>query len=419
MEITTQKLIHAFGSLADLGQEVADTGDFSEMVRTSLHLLLGTLALRRGGVVECARDGSLDCVATWGLEERLGAEFSISELEKIAFLNGGPLAFSLENRASTNEFLDRYRAILKDHSIQLVVPMVVRGDLSGFVMLGGKASGEDFSVEDFETIRAMVRHIGVGIHTHRLLEKLARRAEENRRLYEELRAIYRDTVKAFAAAIDIKDKYTQGHSERVGRYSEIIAREMGWGEQEVEGIQIAGYLHDIGKLVVDRDIINAPYHINAKQSSELNRHPNAGYEILSPINHPYADIPLMAKYHHERLDGRGYPDGLTDEQIPLGAKIVSLADSFDAMTTDRPYRRRRSFEDVVMDLRQNTGTQFDRNVVVAFARALLKEVNGESKERRIVKMLGKGYLDGEQVGTLLTDLIAELEVVKESQAASS
>ena len=191
--------------------------------------------------------------------------------------------------------------------------------------------------------------------------------------------------------------------------SEIVARELGWGEDEVEGIQIAGYLHDVGKLVVDRNIINAPYQIDAKQSSELNRHPLAGYEILLPINHPYADIPLMAKYHHERLDGRGYPDGLMDEQIPLGAKIVSLADSFDAMTTDRPYRRRRSFEDVVRDLRQNSGTQFDGKVVVAFARAILKEVIGETKERRIIKMLGKGYLDGDQVPTLLKDLIADLE----------
>ena len=117
----------------------------------------------------------------------------------------------------------------------------------------------------------------------------------------------------------------------------------------------------------------------------------------------------MAKYHHERLDGRGYPEGLTDEQIPIGAKIVSLADSFDAMTTDRPYRRRRSFEDVVRDLRENSGKQFDGKVVAAFARAILKEVNGETKERRITKMLGKGYLEGENVATLLTDLIADLK----------
>jgi HD-GYP domain-containing protein (c-di-GMP phosphodiesterase class II) len=160
---------------------------------------------------------------------------------------------------------------------------------------------------------------------------------------------------------------------------------------------------------VDRDIINAPYHIDAKQSNDLNRHPTAGYEILSPINHPYADIPLTAKYHHERVDGRGYPDGLTDEQIPIGAKIVSLADSFDAMTTDRPYRRRRSFEDVVRDLRENSGKQFDGKVVAAFARAILKEVTGEVKRRPITKMLGKGYLEGENVAGLLTDLIVELE----------
>ncbi|HSE31508.1 MAG TPA: HD domain-containing phosphohydrolase [Pyrinomonadaceae bacterium] len=411
MDQSNQQLIHTFGALADLGQEVANTGDFHQMVQTSIHLLLGTLALRRGGVVECGAADSLKCVAAWGVESSALEALNISEGDKAGLIDAelGSLLLKLE---SGHGFVGRHRDTLRSSGIELVIPMVVRSQLTGFVLLGEKASGADFTVEDFETIRAMTRHIGVGIHTHRLLEQVAQRAEENRRLYEELRAIYRDTVRAFAAAIDIKDKYTQGHSERVGRYSEIIAREMGWSEEEVEGIQIAGYLHDIGKLVVDRDIINAPYHINAKQSVELNRHPSAGYEILARIHHPYADIPLMAKYHHERLDGRGYPDGLVDEQIPLGAKIVSVADAFDAMTTDRPYRRRRSFEDVVNDLRQNTGKQFDWAVVAAFARAILKEVTGETRERRIVKMLGKGYLEGEQVPTLLTDLITDLERAK-------
>ncbi len=406
MEPSTQKLIHTFGALADLGQEIAGTGEFAEMVRTSLHLLLGTLALRRGAVVECADAGSLRCVTVWGLGEEVLCEWTITDAEKQELLDAA--ASDGLVRYSEKGFISRNFNGLSNSGIELVLPMIVRGEVTGLVLLGGKASGEEFSNADYETIKAMVRHIGVGIHTHRLLEQVAQRAEENRRLYEELRAIYRDTVRAFAAAIDIKDKYTQGHSERVGRYSEIIARELGWSEEEVEGIQIAGYLHDIGKLIVDRDIINAPYHIDAKQSSDLNRHPAAGYEILSPINHPYADIPLMAKYHHERLDGRGYPDGLTDEQIPMGAKIVSLADSFDAMTTDRPYRRRRSFEDVVRDLRENSGKQFDGKVVAAFARAILKEVTGEVKKRPITKMLGKGYLEGENVAGLLTDLIAEL-----------
>jgi HD-GYP domain-containing protein (c-di-GMP phosphodiesterase class II) len=341
--------------------------------------------------------------------------FVIADSERHAFPNAGEGSFGVNS--DSLGLPERYRQLLFEREVELVLPMIVRNELTGFVLLGGKATGEEFSENDIATIRAMVRHIGVGIHTHRLLEQVEQRAEENRKLYEEMRGIYRDTVRAFAAAIDIKDKYTQGHSERVGKYSEIIARELGWSEAEVEGIQIAGYLHDVGKLVVDRDIINAPYRIDAKQSNELNRHPVAGYEILSPINHPYADIPLMAKYHHERLDGRGYPEGLVDEQIPIGAKIVSLADAFDAMTTDRPYRRRRSFEDVVQDLRQNSGTQFDPKVVAAFARAMLKEVQGEVKDRRIMKMLGKGYLDGEQVPVLLEDLIAELTSLRSTTVA--
>ena len=422
MEPSKQKLIHTFGALADLGQEIAGTGDFTEMVRTSMHLLLGTLALRRGAVVECSGDGSLRCVALWGLSDQSLSGFDLSDSEKQTFLSCNAVESLVQNTATTNGFLNRYRDKLCENGIELVLPMIVRGEVTGLVLLGGKASGEEFSNEDFETIRAMVRHIGVGIHTHRLLEQVEQRAEENRRLYEEMRKTYRDTIRAFAAAIDIKDKYTQGHSERVGKYSEIIAREMGWSEEEVEGIQIAGYLHDVGKLIVDRNIINAPYNIDAKLSNELNRHPSAGYEILAPIKHPYADIPLMAKYHHERLDGRGYPDGLKDEQIPIGAKIVSLADAFDAMTTDRPYRRRRSFEDVVRDLRESSGKQFDGKVVAAFAKAILKEVNGEAKERRITKMLGKGYLDGEHVATLLVDLIADLEKQfprKDAKAQSS
>ena len=418
MEPSTQKLIHTFGALADLGQEVANTGDFAAMVRTSMHLLLGTLALRRGAVVECTHGDSLQCVAIWGLDDAVAKELSIDETERAAFLIEDDCALSVSDSGQSNSFITRHRERLTQEGIELVIPMIVRNETTGFVLLGGKASGEEFSPEDFETIRAMVRHIGVGIHTHRLLEQLAQRAEENLRLYKDLRAIYRDTVKAFAAAIDIKDKYTQGHSERVGRYSEIIATELGWSEDEVEGIQIAGYLHDVGKLIVERDIINAPYQIDAKQSTELNRHPAAGYEILRPINHPYADIPLMAKYHHERLDGRGYPDGLTDEQIPLGAKIVSLADSFDAMTTDRPYRRRRSFPDVVRDLRQNSGKQFDGKVVAAFARAMLKEVNGDAKDRKIMKMLGKGYINPEEAPLLLRDLIDELDSEAKVKAES-
>ena len=410
MESNTHKLIHSFGALADLGQEIADSGDFMEMVRTSLHLLLGTLAIRRGAILECPIHlETTNCLATWGLSPGYGVQFVIDSQTKEAILDSTAVAGEGTPVESADGPLHHALGDLYTQEIELIVPMIVRGKLTGLVALGGKASGEPFTADDLEVIRAMVRHIGVGIHTHRLLAEVKQQAVENGRLYYDLRAIYRDTVRAFAAAIDIKDKYTQGHSDRVGKYSEIIAREMGWGEEEVEGMAIAGYLHDVGKLVVERDIINAPYKIDAKQSSELNRHPAAGFDILSPIHHPFADIPLMAKYHHERLDGRGYPDGLTDKQIPIGAKIVTLADSFDAMTTDRPYKTRRSFEEVIVDFRRNTGSQFDPIVVCAFCRALLKELSGETQERKFLKMLGKNYLEAERDKPLIIELLSELD----------
>lgn len=419
MDQTSQKLVHAFAGLADLGQEIANPNEFHEMVRTSLHLLLGTLAIRRGAIARClAGRDETECLAVWGLGEDPQGCLTINETERQAFLTSGLSKLTTEDRnPHFTGFLERHEVQLQGQGIELVIPMVVRGELTGLVLLGGKASGEAFTKDDLDVIRAMVRHVGVGIHTHQLFDQVEQRAEENQRLYEELRAIYRDTVRAFATAIDIKDKYTQGHSERVGKYSEIIARELGWSEEEVEGITIAGYLHDIGKLIVERDIINAPYKIDARQSSELNRHPVAGFEILARIQHPYADIPLTAKYHHERMDGRGYPDGLSGEQIPLGARIVCLADCFDAMTTDRPYKTRRSFSEVVEDFRQNAGSQFDINVVLALCRALLKEMSGSGGDRRITKMLGKNYLDSERDTPLINELISELDPNQQSAAA--
>src|SRR5215813_12733344 len=188
MELSTQKLIHTFGALADLGQEIAGRGDFNEMVRTSMHLLLGTLALRRGAVAECTHpSGELSCVAIWGLQSQVLNDLAIQESDKEQFLTGEVCDFLVSNTETATDFVRRYRERLSGEEIELILPMIVRDEVTGLVLLGRKASGEEFSSDDFETIRAMVRHIGVGIHNHRLVEQVAQRAEENRRLYDELR----------------------------------------------------------------------------------------------------------------------------------------------------------------------------------------------------------------------------------------
>lgn len=402
------KLVHTFGALAELGHEVSNRQNFQETIRTSLHLLLGSLAIMRGGVARFSRFAhELNLVAARGLGDEFPPSLTLTSDDEHEFGSNSlnPIEIS---QVTTLPFGQTYNRSLVQAKVEFILPLVVRDEFVGAVFLGELASGQPYSGYDKEIICAMGRHIGVAISQRNLLAELERRANENRKLYDNLRMTYRDTVQAFAAAIDRKDKYTEGHSVRVGKYTEIVAGELGWSDDEIEGAAVAGYLHDVGKITVERKIINAPYRINAKESAELNKHPSVGYEILMPIHHPYADVPLAAKYHHERIDGRGYPDGLYDRDIPYIAKIVNLADSFDAMTTDRPYKRRRPALEVFEDLQRNSGKQFAPEIVSAFYRGMLRELSGESKDKQFRRLLGREFMETERLPVILRQSLNNL-----------
>jgi HD-GYP domain-containing protein (c-di-GMP phosphodiesterase class II) len=403
-----QKLIHAFGALAELGQEVTNKKSFQETMRTSLHLISGALGIMRGAVARYSKfEHELNLLAVRGLGDDFPLSMSLTSEDERQFLTNGIVPIEVSH-AKVLPFFQVYDASFEKRRLDLFLPLIVRDEIVGAIFLGEKATGETYTHHEKEVICAMGRHVGVAISQRHLMAEIERRAEENRMLFDEMRSTYHDTVKAFAAAIDCKDKYTEGHSVRVGKFSEIIASELGWGPDEVEGAAVAGYLHDVGKLTVERKIINAPYRINAKESAELNKHPGVGYEILQPIHHPFTDVPLAAKYHHERLDGRGYPDGLYDREIPYIAKIVNLADSFDAMTTDRPYKARRAAKDVVEDLHQNTGKQFAPELSTAFLGGMLKELTGEERNKRFRRLLGREYMEAEGMVDKLKTALNEM-----------
>src|ERR1700704_5246789 len=190
MELPTRKLVHTFGALADLGQEITDSSNFGEMVLTSLHLLLGALGIRRGAVSEySASEGLLKFVAVRGLHEEFPTTLTVSEEARTALLRIGLSALEFAKLGGEalelQELLAPCKALTGTLELQLCVPMVVRAELVGVVLLGEKATDEPFSVEDREVVSSMIRHIGVGIHTHRLLEQVEQRADENRRLYED------------------------------------------------------------------------------------------------------------------------------------------------------------------------------------------------------------------------------------------
>lgn len=402
------KLIHAFGALAELGHEITNKNNFQETIRTSLHLLSGAIGIMRGGVARYSKFAhEFSMMAVRGLGDDFPLSLSLCDEDERQFLTNG-LAPIQVNEAHALPFFQVYNVSFERRKLELFVPLVVRDEIVGAIFLGEKATGEVYTHYEKEIICAMGRHIGVAIAQRNLMAEIERHADENRKLFDEMRSTYHDTVKAFAAAIDCKDKYTEGHSVRVGKFSEIIAAELGWGSDEIEGVAVAGYLHDVGKLTVERKIINAPYRINAKESAELNKHPAVGYEILLPIHHPFTDVPLAAKYHHERLDGRGYPDGLYDREIPYIAKIVNLADSFDAMTTDRPYKARRPAKDVVEDLHNNAGKQFAPELVTAFLGGMLKELTGEDRNKRFRRLLGREYMEAEGIVDKLRSTLNEM-----------
>lgn len=193
------------------------------------------------------------------------------------------------------------------------------------------------------------------------IDDLAKAAEENHELFV-------GTVKALAAAIDGKDRYTRGHSERVSRVSLAIGQRLGMDEQELETLRISSLLHDVGKIAIDDSILKKPAALTDDEFTVMKTHPQRGYKIMS-------QIPAMKDYlpgiymHHEMVNGMGYPQGLKDEEIPMQAKIVSVADTFDAMTIDRPYSKGMTLADALDRISSFVGTRYDARVVNALIEA--------------------------------------------------
>jgi hypothetical protein len=187
------------------------------------------------------------------------------------------------------------------------------------------------------------------------------------KLYTDMRQEHIDTVRALTSAIDASDPFTKGHSERVTEYATAIAREMGLSEQRVLTIEYASLIHDMGKIALQHGILLKPGKLTEEEWQKMREHPQTGANIVSDL-HFLRGAREVVLYHHERYDGGGYPVGLTGENIPLEARIVKVADAFDAMMSSRPYRAALGLEKALGELERGRGTEFDPDVVDAFAR---------------------------------------------------
>ena len=227
------------------------------------------------------------------------------------------------------------------------------------------ASG-DFSQRIAVTSRTELGELGdsFNLMTDQLetyINDLQQSAAENRELFL-------GTVKGLAAAIDGKDPYTRGHSERVSRMSVAIAQRLGLSDDECEKIRISALLHDVGKISIDDNILKKPAALTPEEYEIMKQHPQKGYKIMSQIRAMKEFLPGMYM-HHEMVNGEGYPQGLKGDEIPVMAKVVAVADTFDAMTTDRPYQQAMKFEDAIEKIQGFVGTRYDAVVVAAFVAA--------------------------------------------------
>ena len=204
----------------------------------------------------------------------------------------------------------------------------------------------------------------VFLYIQRRLKKLRKKEEENR-------IFIREMIEAFAKTIDMKDKYTNGHSTRVAEYTAMLTKELGYDDETVEKYYNIGLLHDIGKIAIPPEVLNKPGKLTDEEFKIIKSHSSQGYRVLKDIS-IMPELAIGAGYHHERPDGKGYPKGVKEDQIPRVAQIIAVADTFDAMYSDRPYRKRMNFDKAVSIIKEVAGTQLTADVVDAFLRLVEK-----------------------------------------------
>ncbi len=226
-------------------------------------------------------------------------------------------------------------------------PLIVKSRLIGIVFIGGKVNRQGYLPDELDLFKSICTSAATGL--------------ENARLYGELQATYLSTIKVLVSTIEAKDSYTRGHTDRVAEYARMIAEEMRLSKRDIEIVCFGAALHDIGKLGVYEEILNKPGELTEQEWDIVRSHPEVGANIIKNMKFLESACDLV-RHHHERLDGKGYPDHLKGNEISVGARIVAVADSFDAMTSDRPYRQAYSLEESIEQLK-NQSEKFDQDVV--------------------------------------------------------
>ncbi|MDI6735735.1 MAG: HD domain-containing protein [bacterium] len=336
---------------------IGSTLEMKELLDIAINMLLEIAEMEKGSIMLVNKDISelmVEVIKDFDEIKDPSKKIDTHEEFLTRIIKEGKPFFSNE----TEKFQDLGDGLGANVKSVLSIPLMGKEEIIGVVNLYNHLTNKELTHDDLNIISILTSQIAVSI--------------ENARLFSQIKQFFFNTVKALASTIDAKDPYTYGHSERVAQYSLAIAEELGCSLKEKEDIQLAAMLHDIGKIGLPDEILHKPSGLTDEEFEEIKRHPLKGSKILEHIKELTAIIPGM-RHHHERFEGGGYPDKLKGEDIPLIAKIISVADAYDAMTSDRSYRTSLGSDEAIKRIKDCAGTQFDPKIVNIFVNLFEKD----------------------------------------------
>jgi len=402
-------------ALRDFTSGLAQAKDFDESLLLALTSILGTFSIPKG-VLFLEEGGEFRARVSRGLPPGIPPIAQSPAL--LTYLRRARQPARVGRRGTPPAVRKAAASVeqaVPSFSPQLFCTLAVKNEVLGLVILGPTLSGKALTLRQRETLGVMLSFLSANISNHQVLlavsvlnEMLRHQVQENENLLRLKEETYLDTIRALAAAIDAKDPYTRGHSERVAKISVAIARTLRLPEEEVQAIQVASLLHDVGKIATDRSVLTKATILDPSEERELQQHPRTSFDILSEIRFPYPGVAKLARHHHERLDGGGYPDRKKGEEIPIGSRIIAVADAFDAMVSNRPYRRSLPLMTALQEILDDIRGHFDPDVARAFFRILRGELNGEKGNPGLFR--GNGF-DSVRADALLflDEAVRELE----------
>ncbi len=351
-ESLTKKVLE-LATLYEMSRALGSTLDLDILLDSVLESAMRIFNVELGYVTLRDREsGELDVRSLQGSSSRSDEAAVRSSMSEWVVREGRPLIFNPPRDGENNGTrIDSVSGALA----ALCVPLVSSEGTLGAITVGSRDPRHRFTSDDVRLLATIANHVTIAIG--------------NIELFSSLQDAYLATVRALAAAVDAKDPYTRGHSDRVAQFALMIADSVELSFEQKTALEMAAYLHDIGKIGISEDILLKPGKLSDEEMGQMRHHPLIGANILKPIAFPWPIAPVV-RHHHEHFDGRGYPAGLKGEEIPLLARVLTVADAYEAMVSDRPYRRGRSDEDAILEMRRCSGTHFDPRIVDAFIRAL-------------------------------------------------